>query len=159
MEKFAKPHVRFSRSGAHRILAQPGPGAIPPVSSLLNRLQIPTRKNHAGWAESLRRHPSVDHPAPWGATRLTEGGQAGPSSRECELHPRPGRWNSADELCFTFPAPVANLGHSFMENFDTNYWGLMAMPLGLLLCFSPALLVWLKEEAGGTPPGPGKDQK
>lgn len=70
-----------------------------------------------------------------------------------------GSLNSGAELFFTFGRSVANLAHSFMENFDTNYWGLMAMPLGLLLCFSPALFVWLKEERGGKSPGPGKDHK
>jgi len=31
---------------------------------------------------------------------------------------------------------------------DTNLalWGLWVVPLGLAICFSPALFVWLKEE-------------
>jgi hypothetical protein len=31
---------------------------------------------------------------------------------------------------------------------DTNlaYWGLWIVPLGLAICFAPALLVWLREE-------------
>jgi hypothetical protein len=31
---------------------------------------------------------------------------------------------------------------------DTNlaYWGLWIVPLGLAICFSPALFVWLKAE-------------
>ena len=30
--------------------------------------------------------------------------------------------------------------------FNTNYWGLWVVPVGVLLCFGPALLVWLKLE-------------
>ena len=26
---------------------------------------------------------------------------------------------------------------------DANIWGLLAMPLGVLFCFGPALVVWL----------------
>jgi hypothetical protein len=31
-------------------------------------------------------------------------------------------------------------------NGDLSIWGVLAMPLGVTLCFGPALLVWLKEE-------------
>ncbi len=31
-------------------------------------------------------------------------------------------------------------------NGDLSIWGVLAMPLGVALCFGPALLVWLKEE-------------
>jgi len=31
-------------------------------------------------------------------------------------------------------------------NLDTNIWGLLAMPLGVLLCFGPVLVLWIKEE-------------
>lgn len=27
-----------------------------------------------------------------------------------------------------------------------NYWGFIAMPIGVAICFGPALLLWLKEE-------------
>jgi hypothetical protein len=39
---------------------------------------------------------------------------------------------------------------------DTNlaYWGLWVVPLGLAICFAPALLVWLREELKA-----GKDKK
>jgi hypothetical protein len=30
--------------------------------------------------------------------------------------------------------------------FNTNYWGLWVVPVGVALCFGPALLVWLKAE-------------
>jgi hypothetical protein len=33
-----------------------------------------------------------------------------------------------------------------MHYFDINIWGLLALPVGLTLCFGPALLVWVKEE-------------
>ena len=29
---------------------------------------------------------------------------------------------------------------------NSNYWGLVVVPIGVLLCFGPALLVWLKLE-------------
>jgi hypothetical protein len=29
---------------------------------------------------------------------------------------------------------------------DLSYWGMVLVPIGLVLCFGPALLVWLKEE-------------
>jgi len=33
-------------------------------------------------------------------------------------------------------------------NGDLSIWGVLAMPLGVALCFGPALLFWLKEELG-----------
>jgi hypothetical protein len=35
---------------------------------------------------------------------------------------------------------------------DLNLWGIFVVPVGVLLCFSPALLVWLKEELSNKPP-------
>jgi len=35
-------------------------------------------------------------------------------------------------------------------NGDLSIWGVLAMPLGVTLCFGPALLVWLKEELGSS---------
>jgi hypothetical protein len=29
---------------------------------------------------------------------------------------------------------------------DSNIWGFLAVPVGLLLCFGPALFVWIKKE-------------
>jgi hypothetical protein len=29
---------------------------------------------------------------------------------------------------------------------DLGLWGIFAMPVGLLLCFGPALLVWIRAE-------------
>ncbi len=40
-------------------------------------------------------------------------------------------------------------------NSDLSIWGVLAMPVGVALCFGPALLVWLKEELRG--PGQRKD--
>ena len=37
-------------------------------------------------------------------------------------------------------------------DFDTNYWGWFAMPVGLVLCFGPALVAWLREEIRQRPP-------
>ena len=35
-------------------------------------------------------------------------------------------------------------------NGDLSIWGVLAMPLGVALCFGPALLVWLKKELGAS---------
>ena len=33
-----------------------------------------------------------------------------------------------------------------MTDTDLSLWGIAVVPLGLLICFGPAMLVWLKEE-------------
>jgi hypothetical protein len=33
-----------------------------------------------------------------------------------------------------------------MADTDLNTWGLIAVPVGLVICFGIPLLVWLKEE-------------
>jgi hypothetical protein len=33
-----------------------------------------------------------------------------------------------------------------MGSYDLNTWGIYAMPLGVLLCFGPALIVWIRAE-------------
>jgi hypothetical protein len=33
-----------------------------------------------------------------------------------------------------------------MTDSDLNTWGLIAVPVGLAICFGIALLVWLREE-------------
>jgi hypothetical protein len=35
---------------------------------------------------------------------------------------------------------------------DSNIWGFLAIPVGLLVCFGPALLVWLKAECSSSAP-------
>lgn len=35
--------------------------------------------------------------------------------------------------------------------FDTNYWGIWIVPVGLVLCFGPALVVWIREELRSKP--------
>jgi hypothetical protein len=35
---------------------------------------------------------------------------------------------------------------------DTNIWGFLGVPIGIAVCFGPALLVWLKEEYFSKPP-------
>ena len=42
-------------------------------------------------------------------------------------------------------------------NGDLSIWGVLAMPVGVAICFGPALLIWLKEELG-TPKKP-KDRE
>ena len=34
-------------------------------------------------------------------------------------------------------------------NGDLSIWGVIAMPIGVAICFGPALAVWLKEEMRG----------
>ena len=41
---------------------------------------------------------------------------------------------------------------------DSNIWGFIAMPVGLLLCFGPGLLVWLKAELETPPPDKREDR-
>jgi hypothetical protein len=41
---------------------------------------------------------------------------------------------------------------------DMNIWGLLAMPTGLVICFGPALAVWLWQELRGQSPGQPKDR-
>ena len=31
-------------------------------------------------------------------------------------------------------------------NGDLSIWGVLAMPVGVAICFGPALVVWLKDE-------------
>jgi len=31
-------------------------------------------------------------------------------------------------------------------NSDLSIWGIIAMPVGVAICFGPALVVWLKDE-------------
>ena len=36
-------------------------------------------------------------------------------------------------------------------NGDLSIWGVIAMPVGVAICFGPAVAVWLKEELRGEP--------
>jgi len=45
-----------------------------------------------------------------------------------------------------------------ISSVDTNIWGFLAVPIGVLLCFGPALFVWIKNEYFSRPPdGDGGD--
>ena len=33
-----------------------------------------------------------------------------------------------------------------MTNIDLNYWGLLVVPVGVSICFFPALLIWIWRE-------------
>jgi hypothetical protein len=35
---------------------------------------------------------------------------------------------------------------------DTNIWGFLAVPVGVTLCFGPALFVWVRDEYFSKPP-------
>lgn len=43
-----------------------------------------------------------------------------------------------------------------MISWDSNYWGVLALPVGLVFCFGPALFVWVILEARS---GSSKDDK
>jgi hypothetical protein len=38
------------------------------------------------------------------------------------------------------------VGAFFMTDTNLNYWGLAVVPLGVVICFGFALLVWLRDE-------------
>ena len=39
-----------------------------------------------------------------------------------------------------------------LDSIDTNIWGFLAVPVGVVVCFGPALIVWLKQEYFSGPP-------
>jgi predicted cation transporter len=43
---------------------------------------------------------------------------------------------------FTFRPNTPNSPASDMDFTDMNLWGIIAMPVGLILCFAPAVVVW-----------------
>jgi hypothetical protein len=45
------------------------------------------------------------------------------------------------EPCFTSLIPWC-IGRSFMSYFDANWWGLISVPVGLVVFFGPALWAW-----------------
>jgi hypothetical protein len=47
--------------------------------------------------------------------------------------------------CFTFARQPAILG-VFMTDTNLALWGMIVVPVGLAVCFGPALLVWLRDE-------------
>jgi hypothetical protein len=59
------------------------------------------------------------------------------------------------KLSFTIDRCTARLWPMF--DFDTNFWGLLAMPAGLVICFGPALIVWLRMELGPKSPDKRRD--
>jgi hypothetical protein len=46
---------------------------------------------------------------------------------------------------FTFDRTEVMLG-GFMTDTDLALWGMIVVPVGVALCFGPALLVWLRDE-------------
>jgi hypothetical protein len=55
-------------------------------------------------------------------------------------------------ICFFLFTPASC--RSFMTDSDLNFWGELVVPVGLLICFGIALLVWLRDEIRA---GPEKD--
>jgi hypothetical protein len=46
-----------------------------------------------------------------------------------------------------------------MFAFDTNIWDLLAMPFGVVICFGPALCVWVWKELRGEAPAPNAPEE
>jgi len=42
-----------------------------------------------------------------------------------------------------------------MLELNVNYWGLICVPLGILICFGPVLFAWLS----GSSKAPGEDNR
>jgi hypothetical protein len=42
--------------------------------------------------------------------------------------------------------PLGQIKEVYMSDTDLNTWGLIAVPVGLTICFGVALFVWLREE-------------
>ena len=40
-----------------------------------------------------------------------------------------------------------------------KFFSIMTFPIGLLICFGPALVLWLKAELKSAPPGKDQDRK
>jgi hypothetical protein len=49
------------------------------------------------------------------------------------------------ENSFTFARQPAML-RAFMTDTNLALWGMIVVPLGLAICFGPALLIWLRDE-------------
>jgi hypothetical protein len=45
-----------------------------------------------------------------------------------------------------------------MTDQNLNYWGELVVPVGLLICFGLALLVWLKDELQAPPEDDGTNK-
>ncbi len=45
-----------------------------------------------------------------------------------------------------------------MVDTDLSLWGIWAMPVGITICFGPALLYWLKMELAAEPETKKKDK-
>jgi hypothetical protein len=52
-------------------------------------------------------------------------------------------------ICF-FRAWAAS-SSAYMTDSNLNFWGEIAVPVGLSICFGYALLVWLREELRAAP--------
>ncbi len=46
-----------------------------------------------------------------------------------------------------------------MEDTNLNLWGLIVVPVGLVICFGLALLVWLRQELNAEPEDKPKDRR
>jgi len=44
-------------------------------------------------------------------------------------------------------------------NGDLSIWGVIAMPVGVAICFGPALFMWLKAELGTKPADKDEDRR
>jgi hypothetical protein len=44
-------------------------------------------------------------------------------------------------------------------DFDMNYWGVIAMPIGVAICFGPVLVAWVRAEWGKPAQPQKKDRR
>jgi len=51
-------------------------------------------------------------------------------------------------LCVDFMLPSPPRHIMFFANMDSNYWGLWCVPLGLVICFAPALIATVFTKPG-----------
>lgn len=61
-------------------------------------------------------------------------------------------WGSGVRIPSAPPVFQGTVIH-MIDSVDTNIWGFLAVPVGVLLCFGPALFVWVKDEYFSRPPG------
>jgi hypothetical protein len=56
------------------------------------------------------------------------------------------KWDGVSIYKVLYIRPPTGTFSVFMTNTNLAYWGMIVVPVGLLICFGPALWVWLREE-------------
>jgi hypothetical protein len=115
--------------GEQHDLSRSEPGKVQELSAMLHDW----RKNVN--AERPAPNPNYDPNKNWPAGEIKD-------------EPESWDWTGSRRLStksFTFARQLAFLC-SFMTNTNLAYWGMAVVPIGVALCFGPALLVWLRDE-------------